>query len=73
MWTSSSRSRHSIGGGYGFGFEIGTATAIARAKKKKEANSKSICEDPLSHLSPEERNEPWAINQEKYIKKYAKC
>lgn len=62
-----------LGGGYGFSFDIGTATAIARAKKKKEANSKSICEDPLSFVSAKDRNKAWAINQERYIKKYAKC
>lgn len=62
-----------IGGGYGFGFNIGTPTAIARAKKKEEDNSKSFCEDPLSFLSEEDRKEPWALDQKRYIKKHVKC
>ena len=62
-----------IGGGYGFGFQIGNPTAIARTKKKEDANSKQFCEDPLFFLSEEDRNEPWALDQKKYIKKHARC
>ena len=57
------------GGGYGFGFQIGTPEAIEQAKSVAGGTGNG-CFD-MSYLSEQEQNEPWAINQRKYMEKYA--